>query len=100
MYFWVWRPLGQSIDATRPRYVTFASVMLYRDGHARGMDTVPCGIDKLESSAETMQQVSEKCGIICDAIDVQKADASVPIWASSNSGKSNNNNSNSLLKSH
>lgn len=29
----------------------------------------------LETSAETMQQVSEKCSIIRDAIDVQKADA-------------------------
>lgn len=29
----------------------------------------------LETSAETMQQVSEKCSIIRDAIDAQKADA-------------------------
>lgn len=46
--------------------------MLYREHYARGMDTVPCDVDKV---CKTMQQVSEKCRIICDATDVQKTDA-------------------------
>lgn len=44
----------------------------------------PVAVTKWDKpNAETMQQGSEKCSIICDAIDVQKTDAWVPIWGSS-----------------
>lgn len=91
---WIRWPLGQS--NTRPFGLFLKTLPGFDASHLHlscytGTDMpgewTPSPV-ALETSAETMQQVSEKCSIIRDAIDVQKADAWVPIWGSSKLWKS------------
>lgn len=51
----IWIFAENILLGSRPGYTTFTSVMLYSDHHARGMDTIPCGIDKRSNNTNVKQ---------------------------------------------